>query len=86
MNTAFDILVIILSTFLAVFLILAIVATVAIIKLVRSVNRVVAKGEHMITSAEHAADIFKNAAVPLSTVRVVTNIIETLTKHKKGNE
>jgi hypothetical protein len=86
MDTAFNVLVIILSITLAIFLTLAIIATVAIIKLVQSVRRIASKGEHVIDSAESAAEMFKNAAGPLSAMRAITNIIETVTKHKNKGD
>lgn len=86
MNTAFDILVIILSSFLGIFLILSIILLVMAIKIVRSVKRVVEKGEQVIDSAEAAAEMFKKAAGPLGILRTLTNIVETVSKHKRGKE
>jgi hypothetical protein len=83
MNTTFDILVIVLSCLLGIFLIVSIIATVLTIKLVKSAKRIVAKGEQVIDSAESAAEMFKRASAPLSALRTITNIIETVVKHKK---
>ena len=83
MNTTFDILVIVLSSLLGIFLILSIVIGVMILKVVKSVQRVVAKGEQVIDSAEAAAEMFKKVGGPLSAFRTVASIIETVTKHKK---
>ncbi|MFA5003906.1 MAG: hypothetical protein WC498_01345 [Candidatus Saccharimonadales bacterium] len=82
MNTAFDILVIALSSLLGIFLILSIIVAIMAIKIVRSIRRVVAKGEQVIDSAEVAAEMFKKAAGPLGILHTLTNIVETVTKHK----
>lgn len=86
MNTAFDVLVVVLGCLLGLFLILSIIVTVLIIKIARSIRRVVAKGEHVINSAEAAAEMFKHAAGPLSALRTLAGVVETVTKHKKREE
>lgn len=83
MNTAFEILVIALSCLLGIFLILSIIISVLALKVVSAVKRVVAKGEQVVDSAEAAAEMFKKAAGPLGVLRTLTNIIETVTKHKR---
>ena len=62
MNTTFDILVIVLSSLLGLFLILSITVTILIFKIVSSIRKIVARGEHVIDSAEAAAEMFKKAA------------------------
>jgi hypothetical protein len=84
MNTAFEILVIVLSCLLGIFLILSIIVSVMAIKVVGSVKRIVAKGEQVIDSAEAAAEMFKKAAGPLGVLRTLTNIVETIIKRKGG--
>lgn len=86
MNTAFNILVIALSSLLGIFLILSIYVVVKAIKIVRSVQRVVEKGEQVIDSAEAAAEMFRKAAGPLGVLKTLTNIIETVAKHKRKKE
>lgn len=86
MNTTFDVLVIVLSVLLALFLSLAIASAIAIFKVVKAVQRIVAKAEQMVDSAEAAAILFKRAAEPVSTIRALTNIIESITKHKKKGD
>ena len=86
MNTAFDVLVIILSSLLGLFLILSIIVIIFIIKLVSSIKRVVAKGEQVVDSAEAAAEMFKKASGPLGLLRTISNIVETVAKHKHRKE
>lgn len=83
MNTTFDVLVIVLSCLLGLFLILSIIVATFVIKLVSSLKRIVAKGEQVIDSAEAAAEVFKNAAGPLGAFKTVVNLIETVANHKK---
>lgn len=59
--TAYGILVIFLSLFLGIFLILAIAATVMIMKLIKRVNGVVDKATHTIKSVEDLADTIRSA-------------------------
>lgn len=84
MDTTFDVLVIVLSCLLGLFLLAAIVATVLIIKIVGSIKRVVAKGEQVIDSAEAAAEMFKKAAGPFGAFKSLVTIVETVAKHRKG--
>lgn len=83
MNTTFDVLVIVLSCLLGLFLILSIIIAGFVLKLMSSLKRIVAKGEQVIDSAEAAAEVFKNAAGPLGAFKTVVNLIETVANHKK---
>jgi hypothetical protein len=84
MNTAFNILVVTLSSLLGIFLVLAIILTILILKLVASVRRIAAKGEQVVDTAEAAAEVFARAAGPLGVIKAISNIVETVQKHKKG--
>jgi len=66
------------------FLILSIIVAALILKVVKSVRRIVAKGEQVVDSAEAAAEMFKKASGPLGALRTFANIVETVTKHKKS--
>lgn len=83
MNTTFDVLVIVLSSLLGIFLILSIVSVILVLKVVKSVRRIVAKGEQVVDSAEAAAEMFKRASGPLGAIRTFANIVDTITKHRK---
>lgn len=84
MNTAFDVLVIVLSSLLGIFLILSIVVIIMAIKVVGAIKRIVEKGEQVVDSAEAAAEMFRRAAGPLGVLRTLTNIVETISKHRGG--
>jgi hypothetical protein len=75
MNTAYEILVIILSSFLAIFLALAIAVTIMVMKLVQSLRLVVAKGEHLVDSAEEIGEAFRRNAAAASLVRVLMGFV-----------
>lgn len=93
MNTAEQILVIILSSFLTVFLILAIIVLVGVIKLTKKMNAVADTAQEVISKAhdiadkvEDVSDIFKKTAGPLALGRYFMNIAEKVSKHKQGKK
>lgn len=75
MNTAFDVIVIILSSFLFIFLVLSIVATVLVVKLVSTLRAVAAKGEHLVDSAEEIGEALKRNAGAVGLVRMLLKFI-----------
>lgn len=76
MNTTFDILVIVLSCLLAIFLIISITTAVLVLKLVKSLRAVVAKGEHLVDSAEDLADTFKRNAGAVGLIRLLMKFLK----------
>jgi heme O synthase-like polyprenyltransferase len=83
MNTAEQVLVVIVSSLLSLALILGIVLLVYAIKLVKNVRRVTAKAEQLVEDAESAASMFRNAAGPLTMLKTIANIVDAVTNHKK---
>jgi hypothetical protein len=81
---AFEILVVILSITLAIFLVLAITIAVLVIKLVQSLRLVVAKGEHLVDSAEEIGETIRRNAGAVGLARVLMNIMNAVNKAKKG--
>jgi hypothetical protein len=75
MNTAFDVLVIVLSSLLGIFLILSIIAVALVLKLVGSLRKVVAKGEHFVDSAEEISETLKRNAGAVGVVKMLWKII-----------
>jgi K+-sensing histidine kinase KdpD len=61
---AFEILVVILSITLAVFLTLGIISMVIIIRVAKRADRISEKAEYMVNNLESASQQFKKAAVP----------------------
>ena len=81
MNNAETILVIFLSTALAVFLTLAIIAVVHLIRLIKVLQVIAVKAEGFVESAESAADMVKSAVGQLSVMKFVGSIVD-LVRHK----
>lgn len=84
MENAFEILVIVLSTFLAIFLLLGIIFTIILIKLAKKMTAVMEKTEEAVNNVEIATSFLKNAAGPLAAGKVIMNIFELFTNNKKG--
>jgi hypothetical protein len=81
-NTSEHILVIMLSTALAVLLVAAIFVTIEVYKLIKAVQRITTKAEDVIQKAEHVSAAFAHASGPLAVVKVVKNIIKLVNKNK----
>jgi type IV secretory pathway component VirB8 len=85
MNTAAEVLLIIVSGVLAVFLLVAIAALVKLIQLLKFLRHIAEQAEKIADSAEAATEILRKSAGPLALIKFVGNIIETVVKHKKEN-
>ena len=81
-NTSEHILVILLSTALAVLLVIAIFVGIEAYKLIKAVQRITDKAENVIQSAEHVSAAFANATGSMAVVKVVKNIISMVNTHK----
>ncbi|HVU59245.1 MAG TPA: hypothetical protein VHC98_00160 [Candidatus Saccharimonadales bacterium] len=75
MQHAESILVIIVSTTLALFLLIAIVVLILIAKLVASIRRLVEHAERIMETASDAAEMLRNASGPLAAFKVLRNIM-----------
>lgn len=84
---AFQILVIILSITLAIFLVLAIILTYSFIKISQTVRSIVSKADSVMDDVESVADFFKKTSVPLGVTSLVANIVSKITgDNKKGKK
>ena len=81
---AFEILVIILSVTLAVFLVLAIILTSVLIKLAKQMRNITAKAEVVMDDVEAVSGFFRKTAAPVAIGNLLSNIVSTLTDRKKG--
>ena len=89
MQNAESILVILVSSTLTVFLIAGIVMLILAAKLLSAIIRIVAKTEHVVDSAEAAAQMLKDASGPLALFKVVRNmlaVVENMHSNKKGDK
>ncbi len=77
------ILVIILASALAVFLILGIVVTIKLIQILQQLKLIMDKAEKLADRAEHVTEFFKYTAGPVALGKLITNISETVFKHHK---
>ena len=89
MENAETILVVFLSSALAIFLILAIVLAVKFIQVVNTLKRIADKAESIAEKAESISDIFQKTAGPVAVGRFFTHIANTVfnrseRKNKKG--
>lgn len=87
MENAETILVIILSSFLALFLLLAIILLIKCLKIANQVKRIADKAETIVDKADSAADFIAKAATHLSVSKLVTqfasNLLGKLTDNAK---
>lgn len=86
MNTAEQILVIIVSSVLAIFLIVLIAALIYIIKLVKQLRRVAERAENVAGSVESAANVFERSASPMMMLKLIGNIVDSASKFKKRKD
>lgn len=71
---AFEILVIILSVTLAIFLVLAIIATTYLIKILKKVNLITEHAESVASNIESASEKFRQAAGPAALASVFAKL------------
>lgn len=83
MNTAFDVLVIVLSSLLGIFLLLAIIAVVVVLKLVTSLRSIVAKGEQIVDSAEAIGETLREHAGAVNIVKLLFNLVNGMSSKKR---
>ncbi|MGH7156566.1 MAG: hypothetical protein ACREGG_00385 [Candidatus Saccharimonadales bacterium] len=83
MNTASEVLVIIVSSVLAIFLLVLIVCLVYVVKILKQVRRITYRAENVADSVEAAASAFERTASPLAILKIVGNIIEQTTRIRK---
>ena len=83
MNTAEQILVVILAAALAVFLVLAIIIAIQVIKLMKVLNEIALKAQEFVDSAEKTAELVKSAVGQLSLVRFVQSVVDMVHKRTK---
>jgi hypothetical protein len=86
MDTATQVLVIIVSTLLSIFLLVGIIVSIKLYQLLKKLKHIAEQAEKVADSAEHVGDFFRRSAGPVALSRMVINIIESVQKHgsKKG--
>jgi len=87
MNT-YDILVIVLSVTLAIFLLVGIILTIGLIKLVKKLRDITDKAEEIVGDVEAVSGFFRKTAGPVAITGLISNIVSTVAdfKGKKGKK
>jgi hypothetical protein len=79
---SFDVLVIILSATLAVFLLVAIILTISLIKLVKQLRVISDKAEEIVNDVEAVSGFFRKSAGPVALTGLVSNIVSKVAEFK----
>ena len=82
-STWFAVLTIILSVFLAIFLILAIIVLVKVIQIVKKVKHIMEQAEKVADKAEHIGAFFERTATPVAFLKLFSNISDAIQKKGK---
>lgn len=82
----YEALVIILAVALAIFLILAIVITVKLIQVVKSIKRITDYAEKVADRADHISDFFEKTATPVAIAKLIANISDSFKKHSRKSK
>ena len=83
MDSAAETLLVIVSSTLAVFLVLASVALTYFIKLLRVLRAIAEKAENVADSVEAAAETFERSAGPVAVLKLIGNIIDNAAKLRR---
>ncbi len=82
-----QLLAIILSVFLAIFLLLGIVVLTFAIKILKHVKAITQKAEKLADQAEHVGDFFAKTGGTAAIAKFVSNIVNVMREHgKKGGK
>ena len=75
---------IIVSSVLAIFLLVLIWALVYMVKILKQTRRVMERAENVADSVEAATAAFERAASPLAVLKIIGNIVDQTSKYRKG--
>ncbi len=79
---AYGILVIVLSVLLGIFLILSIAVVIGVLKLVRALRQIVARGEQLVDAAEDIGKAFRKNAGAAALVKTLLSFVGNVQKSK----
>jgi uncharacterized protein YoxC len=83
MDTAAEVLLIVVSSALTIFLIAFIVAIIYFIGILKQVKKITMQAEIAVDSIESAANTLKNTASPLAVIKLIGNIVNQASKMNK---
>ncbi len=81
--TAFEILVIVLASALALLLVLLIIATVFVIKILSTLKRIAQKAELVADKVEHISEFFEKTAGPAAIIKLFANVTDSIMQAKR---
>ena len=84
MDSAAQVLLIIVSAVLSVFLILLALAAIYMIQVLRRVREIVERAENVAGTMEAAARTFEKTAGPIAIIKLISNIVSAVSGRKKG--
>lgn len=74
----FEVLVVILSIFLAIFLVLGIILLTKLIQISNTIKRISDHAENVADKAEHVSDFFEKTTTSVAMVKLLSNISDTI--------
>lgn len=83
MDTVAEVLLIIVSATLSVFLVVLIIVGVYLISLIKQIRRIAEHAENVADSVESAASTFEKTASPLAVLKVIGSIVENAAKLRR---
>jgi hypothetical protein len=86
MDTASQVLLIIVSATLSIFLLVGIIAIVKSIKILNHIKSITEKAERIADNAEHVSDFFQKTAGPAAIAKLISNIIGHIKKPAKESK
>lgn len=72
---AYNILVIVLSVLLGIFLVLSIAVVIGVLRLIKSLRQIVAKGEQLVDAAEEIGNTFKKNAGAAALLKMLLSFV-----------
>jgi len=86
MNTTENILVIFLSSFLALFLLLSTILVAKLLKVVKKIQLVADKAHDIVNKVENVSEMFQKTAGPVAFGKFFMNMADMVNKHKKRSK
>lgn len=86
MNTAAEVLLLIVSATLTIFLIVAMVAVVKFIQILRDIRRIAQKAEQIADKAEAVGEFFQKTAAPAAILKLIANVVSSFKDGKHANK
>lgn len=86
MENTETILVIVLASFLAIFLLLGIILLAKFIQITSQVKRLTDKAEHLVDTAESVGEFFQKASGNFAVGRVIAQIVSSVLNHGEASK